>query len=92
VRLTVLDPPSAPVVVEPRPYTLATVAFLLAMLLAVAVAYAWENLFPAGAARETRAPAGVTLVTTRNGLRLEDAEDEDGAGPAIALADQRDRR
>jgi hypothetical protein len=34
----------------------------------------------------------VTLVTTRNGLRLEDAEDEDGAGPAIALADQRDRR
>jgi hypothetical protein len=88
VRLTVLDPPSVPAVVEPRPYTLAMVAFLLTMLLAVAIAYAWENLFPAAAVQDEPARARVTLVTTRNGRR---AGELDVDGAAVAVVDQRER-
>ena len=81
VRLTVLNAPSPPVVVEPRPYTLAVVSFLLTMLLAVAIAYAWENLFPAIAAAP-RVPAGVTLVTARPGFGGNDP-DADAAPAAL---------
>jgi len=87
VRLTVLNPPSMPAVVEGRPYTLATIAFLLTMLLAVAIAYAWDNLMPAGARRDAPAPVGVTLVTSRNGFAPADADGD----VAIALVDQRER-
>ena len=87
MRLTVLNPPSMPAVVEGRPYTLATIAFLLTMLLAVAIAYAWDNLMPAGARRDAPAPVGVTLVTSRNGFAPADADGD----VAIALVDQRER-
>jgi hypothetical protein len=89
VRLTVLNPPSAAVVVEPRPYTLAAVAFLLTLMLAVALAYAWETVYPAGRARRKAAPVGVTLVKASNGY---EPGDVDGDHPAVAIVDQRERR